>query len=85
MYNLHLYTVVVYFGSRREGESWNWAWVLSTRLARHIGYLELLLKLMFVNPPELPEQTTRALPVRYLCTICFLLVIITHLNVTDLV
>lgn len=59
-------SVVVYFGSRREGESWNWAWVLSTRLARHIGYLELLLKLMFVNPPQLPEQTTRALPVRYL-------------------
>lgn len=33
-------------------------------MARHIGYLELLLKLMFVNPPELPEQTTKALPVR---------------------
>ncbi|VFV29807.1 kinase d-interacting substance of 220 isoform [Lynx pardinus] len=60
--------VVIYFGGRREGESWNWAWVLSTRLARHIGYLELLLKLMFVNPPELPEQTTRALPVRFLFT-----------------
>ena len=56
--------VVVYFGSRREGESWNWAWVVSTGLARHIGYMELLLKLMFVNAPELPEQTTRALPVR---------------------
>lgn len=56
--------VVVYFGGRREGESWTWAWLLSTRLARHIGYLELLLKLMFVNPPELPEQSTRALPVR---------------------
>lgn len=56
--------VLVYFGSRRERESWNWAWVISTRLARQIGYLELLLKLMFVNPPELPEQTTRALPVR---------------------
>ncbi|KAK2093335.1 hypothetical protein P7K49_029864, partial [Saguinus oedipus] len=60
--------VVIYFGGRREGESWNWAWVLSTRLARHIGYLELLLKLMFVNPPELPEQTTKALPVRFLFT-----------------
>lgn len=58
-------SVVVYFGSRREGENWNWAWVVSTGLARHIGYMELLLKLMFVNPPELPEQTTRALPVRY--------------------
>ena len=56
--------VLVYFGGRREGESWNWAWVLSTRLARQVGYLELLLKLMFVNAPELPEQTTRALPVR---------------------
>ena len=56
--------MVVYFGGRREGESWNWVWVISTRLARHIGYLELLLKLMFVNPPDLPEQTTRALPVR---------------------
>lgn len=56
--------VLVYFGSRRERESWNWAWVISTRLARQVGYLELLLKLMFVNPPELPEQTTRALPVR---------------------
>ncbi|GAA6092789.1 kinase D-interacting substrate of 220 kDa B isoform X1 [Tachysurus ichikawai] len=65
---LYLFFVVVYFGSRREGESWNWAWVLSTRLARHIGYLELLLKLMFVNPPQLPEQTTRALPVRFLFT-----------------
>ncbi|XP_077076992.1 kinase D-interacting substrate of 220 kDa B isoform X4 [Siphateles boraxobius] len=65
---LYVFFVVVYFGSRREGESWNWTWVLSTRLARHIGYLELLLKLMFVNPPELPEQTTRALPVRFLFT-----------------
>ncbi|XP_028652721.1 kinase D-interacting substrate of 220 kDa isoform X2 [Erpetoichthys calabaricus] len=65
---LYIFFVVVYFGSRREGESWNWAWVVSTRLARHIGYLELLLKLMFVNPPELPEQTTRALPVRFLFT-----------------
>ncbi|PWA14356.1 hypothetical protein CCH79_00018504 [Gambusia affinis] len=61
-------TVVVYFGGRREGDSWTWAWLLSTRLARHIGYLELLLRLMFVNPPELPEQSTRALPVRFLFT-----------------
>ncbi|KAG9336176.1 hypothetical protein JZ751_002523 [Albula glossodonta] len=60
---LYIFFVVVYFGGRRERESWNWAWVLSTHLARHVGYLELLLKLMFVNPPELPEQTTRALPV----------------------
>ncbi|XP_031437039.1 kinase D-interacting substrate of 220 kDa B isoform X3 [Clupea harengus] len=65
---LYVFFVVVYFGSRREGESWAWAWVISTRLARHIGYLELILKLMFVNPPELPEQTTRALPVRFLFT-----------------
>ncbi|KAM4633521.1 kinase D-interacting substrate of 220 kDa B [Polymixia lowei] len=65
---LYLFFVVVYFGGRREGENWNWAWVLSTRLARHLGYLELLLKLMFVNPPELPEQSTRALPVRFLFT-----------------
>uniref|UniRef100_A0AAY4AL90 KAP NTPase domain-containing protein n=1 Tax=Denticeps clupeoides TaxID=299321 RepID=A0AAY4AL90_9TELE len=65
---LYIFFVVVYFGCRREGESWNWAWVVSTFLARHIGYMELLLKLMFVNPPELPEQTTRALPVRFLFT-----------------
>ncbi|CAL9686452.1 unnamed protein product [Knipowitschia caucasica] len=65
---LYIFFVLVYFGSRRERESWNWAWVLSTRLARHVGYMELLLKLMFVNPPELPEQTTRALPVRFLFT-----------------
>ncbi|XP_046877337.1 kinase D-interacting substrate of 220 kDa B isoform X1 [Hypomesus transpacificus] len=65
---LYVFFVVVYFGGRREGESWNWVWVISTRLARHIGYLELLLKLMFVNPPDLPEQTTRALPVRFLFT-----------------
>uniref|UniRef100_A0A4W5RCK5 Kinase D-interacting substrate 220b n=1 Tax=Hucho hucho TaxID=62062 RepID=A0A4W5RCK5_9TELE len=65
---LYVCFVVVYFGSRREGENWNWALVISTRLARHIGYLELLLKLMFVNPPDLPEQTTRALPVRFLFT-----------------
>ncbi|XP_063771523.1 kinase D-interacting substrate of 220 kDa isoform X3 [Pseudophryne corroboree] len=65
---LYIFFTVVYFGGRREGENWNWAWVLSTRLARHIGYLELLLKLMFVNPPELPEQTTKALPVRFLFT-----------------
>lgn len=65
---LYIFFAVIYFGGRREGESWNWAWVLSTRLARHIGYLELLLKLMFVNPPELPEQTTKALPVRFLFT-----------------
>jgi len=56
--------VVVYFGGRREGENWTWAWVLSTHLARHLGYLELLLKLMFVTPPDLPEQSMRALPVR---------------------
>ncbi|XP_013885441.1 kinase D-interacting substrate of 220 kDa B [Austrofundulus limnaeus] len=65
---LYILCVVVYFGGRREGENWTWAWLLSTRLARHIGYLELLLKLMFVNPPELPEQSTRALPVRFLFT-----------------
>ncbi|KAM8834165.1 kinase D-interacting substrate of 220 kDa B isoform 2-T3 [Synchiropus picturatus] len=65
---LYIFFVLVYFGSRRERESWNWAWVISTRLARQIGYLELLLKLMFVNSPELPEQTTRALPVRFLFT-----------------
>ncbi|XP_025892892.1 kinase D-interacting substrate of 220 kDa isoform X4 [Nothoprocta perdicaria] len=65
---LYIFFAVIYFGGRREGESWNWAWVLSARLARHIGYLELLLKLMFVNPPELPEQTTKALPVRFLFT-----------------
>ncbi|XP_045404955.1 kinase D-interacting substrate of 220 kDa isoform X7 [Lemur catta] len=65
---LYIFFIVIYFGGRREGDSWNWAWVLSTRLARHIGYLELLLKLMFVNPPELPEQTTKALPVRFLFT-----------------
>ncbi|CAM4692620.1 unnamed protein product [Leuciscus chuanchicus] len=45
--------LVVYFGSRREGESWNWAWVISTRLARHIGYLELLLtRALPVNSPH---------------------------------
>ncbi|KAJ3613827.1 hypothetical protein NHX12_020073, partial [Muraenolepis orangiensis] len=65
---LYIFFVLVLFGGRREGESWNWAWVISTRLARQVGYLELLLKLMFVNPPELPEQTTRALPVRFLFT-----------------
>ncbi|XP_051000000.1 kinase D-interacting substrate of 220 kDa isoform X2 [Acomys russatus] len=65
---LYIFFIVIYFGGRREGESWNWAWALSTRLARHIGYLELLFKLMFVNPPELPEQTTKALPVRFLFT-----------------
>uniref|UniRef100_A0AAV2K717 KAP NTPase domain-containing protein n=1 Tax=Knipowitschia caucasica TaxID=637954 RepID=A0AAV2K717_KNICA len=65
---IYCFFVVVYFGGRREGESWTWAWLLSTALARHIGYMELLLKLMFVNPPELPEQSTRALPVRFLFT-----------------
>nr|XP_057927637.1 kinase D-interacting substrate of 220 kDa B isoform X2 [Doryrhamphus excisus] len=65
---LYLFFVVVYFGGRREGDNWNWAWLLSSCLARHIGYLELLLKLMFVHPPELPEQSTRALPVRFLFT-----------------
>ncbi|XP_056623939.1 kinase D-interacting substrate of 220 kDa B isoform X2 [Triplophysa dalaica] len=65
---LYIFFVLVYFGGRKAGESWSWAWGLSTRLARQIGYLELLLKLMFVNPPELPEQTTKALPVRFLFT-----------------
>ncbi|XP_035986448.1 kinase D-interacting substrate of 220 kDa B isoform X4 [Fundulus heteroclitus] len=65
---LYLFFVVVYFGGRREGDNWTWAWLISTRLARHVGYLELLLRLMFVNPPELPEQSTRALPVRFLFT-----------------
>ncbi|KAJ3606221.1 hypothetical protein NHX12_025741 [Muraenolepis orangiensis] len=65
---LYLFFVVVYFGGRREGENWTWAWVLSTHLARHLGYLELLLRLMFVTPPDLPEQSTRALPVRFLFT-----------------
>ncbi|CAN9507998.1 unnamed protein product [Ophioblennius macclurei] len=65
---LYLFFVVVYFGGRRDGEGWTWAWLVSTRLARQVGYLELLLKLMFVNPPELPEQSARALPVRFLFT-----------------
>ncbi|XP_067311449.1 kinase D-interacting substrate of 220 kDa B isoform X1 [Pseudorasbora parva] len=65
---IYIFFVLVYFGGRKAGGSWSWTWVLSTRLARHIGYLELLLKLMFVNSPELPEQTTKALPVRFLFT-----------------
>ncbi|XP_051502627.1 kinase D-interacting substrate of 220 kDa B-like isoform X2 [Myxocyprinus asiaticus] len=65
---MYIFFVLVYFGGRKGGESWSWAWVISTRLARHIGYLELLLKLLFVNPPELPEQTTKALPIRFLFT-----------------
>ncbi|PWA22569.1 hypothetical protein CCH79_00015156, partial [Gambusia affinis] len=65
---LYTFFVLVYFGSRREKESWHWAWVISARLARQIGYMELLLKLMFVNPVDLPEQTARALPVRFLFT-----------------
>ncbi|KAI3367690.1 hypothetical protein L3Q82_026525 [Scortum barcoo] len=36
-------------------------------LARSVTW-SFLLKLMFVNAPELPEQTTRALPVRFLFT-----------------
>lgn len=59
-----LFSVLVYFGGRQEGENWTWVWLLSTRLARHLGYLQLLLRLMFVNPLELPEQSSRALPVR---------------------
>ncbi|XP_067878506.1 kinase D-interacting substrate of 220 kDa-like isoform X2 [Heterodontus francisci] len=65
---IYIIFAIIYFGGRQEGENWNWAWVLSTKLARQISYLELLLKLMFVNPPELPEQTSRALPVRFLFT-----------------
>ncbi|KAK5852509.1 hypothetical protein PBY51_006363 [Eleginops maclovinus] len=65
---LYLFFVVVYFGGRREGDSWTWVWLLSTRLARQLGYLQLLLRLMFRNPPTLPEQSTRALPVRFLFT-----------------
>ncbi|XP_041043551.1 kinase D-interacting substrate of 220 kDa-like isoform X1 [Carcharodon carcharias] len=65
---IYIFFAIIYFGGRQEGENWNWAWVLSTKLARQISYLELLLKLMFVNPPELPEQTSRALPVRFLFT-----------------
>ncbi|XP_072354829.1 kinase D-interacting substrate of 220 kDa-like isoform X1 [Scyliorhinus torazame] len=65
---IYIFFAIIYFGGRQEGENWNWAWVLSTKLARQISYLELLLKLLFVNPPELPEQTSRALPVRFLFT-----------------
>ncbi|XP_032877524.1 kinase D-interacting substrate of 220 kDa isoform X5 [Amblyraja radiata] len=65
---IYIFFAIIYFGGRQEGENWNWAWVLSAKLAQQISYLELLLKLMFVNPPELPEQTSRALPVRFLFT-----------------
>ncbi|KAK1874790.1 Kinase D-interacting substrate of 220 kDa B, partial [Dissostichus eleginoides] len=65
---LYLFFVVVFFGGRRQGDSWTWVWLLSTRLARQLGYLQLLLRLMFRNPPSLPEQSTRALPVRFLFT-----------------
>ncbi|KAK5879551.1 hypothetical protein CesoFtcFv8_022654 [Champsocephalus esox] len=65
---LYLALVVVFFGGRRQGDSWTWVWLLSTRLARQLGYLQLLLRLMFRNPPSLPEQSTRALPVRFLFT-----------------
>uniref|UniRef100_UPI00398EB2A2 kinase D-interacting substrate of 220 kDa-like isoform X1 n=1 Tax=Pristiophorus japonicus TaxID=55135 RepID=UPI00398EB2A2 len=65
---IYIIFAIIYFGGRQEGENWNWAWVLSAKLARQISYLELLLKLIFVNPPELPEQTSRALPVRFLFT-----------------
>ena len=33
----------------------------STRLARHIGYLELLLKLMFVNPKKVKELKAKGI------------------------
>ncbi|KAF3835810.1 hypothetical protein F7725_028368 [Dissostichus mawsoni] len=44
---LYLFFVVVFFGGRRQGDSWTWVWLLSTRLARQLGYLQLLLRLMF--------------------------------------
>ncbi|XP_075926226.1 kinase D-interacting substrate of 220 kDa [Petromyzon marinus] len=64
----YVFLVVVYFGGQQEREGWTWAWLASTWLARQLCYVELLLQLVFTNPPELPEQTTRALPVRFLFT-----------------
>ncbi|CAM9647184.1 unnamed protein product [Lampetra planeri] len=64
----YIFLVVVYFGGQQEREGWTWAWLASTWLARQLCYVELLLQLVFTNPPELPEQTTRALPVRFLFT-----------------
>ncbi|XP_054604447.2 kinase D-interacting substrate of 220 kDa B isoform X3 [Nothobranchius furzeri] len=65
---IYLFFVLVYFGGHMEGDNWAWARQLSTRLARQTRYLQLLLKLMFINPPELPVQSTKALPVRFLFT-----------------
>jgi len=60
-----LYPVVVDYGGRQESEVWGWASLVSTWLAQRVDYATLLLNLVFVNPPDLPEQTCHALPVRY--------------------
>ena len=46
--------------SQRVKEIWR-APEESTRLARHIGYLELLLKLMFVNPKKVKELKAKGI------------------------
>ena len=46
--------------SQRVKEIWR-APEESTRLARYIGYLELLLKLMFVNPKKVKELKAKGI------------------------
>uniref|UniRef100_A0A8C4NPD0 Kinase D-interacting substrate 220a n=1 Tax=Eptatretus burgeri TaxID=7764 RepID=A0A8C4NPD0_EPTBU len=63
-----IFLLVVDYGGRQESEVWGWASLVSTWLAQRVDYATLLLNLVFVNPPDLPEQTCHALPVRFLFT-----------------
>nr|XP_006820279.1 PREDICTED: kinase D-interacting substrate of 220 kDa-like [Saccoglossus kowalevskii] len=62
-YHVDFLLVIVHFVSKMK------RWVpLSIAMARHLGYLQLLLKVCFCNPPKLPPQTSQALPIRFLFT-----------------
>uniref|UniRef100_UPI00358F82F8 kinase D-interacting substrate of 220 kDa isoform X3 n=1 Tax=Myxine glutinosa TaxID=7769 RepID=UPI00358F82F8 len=63
-----IFLLVVDYGGRQESEVWGWASIVSTWLAQRVDYATLLFNLVFVNPPDLPEQTCHALPVRFLFT-----------------
>ncbi|XP_077984408.1 uncharacterized protein LOC144439038 [Glandiceps talaboti] len=63
---LMIFLVTIHFVSKKKKRGA--LHVVSSVMARQFGYLQLLLKVCFCNPPTLPSSTTRALPIRFLFT-----------------
>ncbi|XP_022110135.1 kinase D-interacting substrate of 220 kDa-like isoform X2 [Acanthaster planci] len=54
---------VIYLGNRKK---WRGMRATSSWLAKQLNYLRLLLAMIYCNPPPLPPQSSKALPIRFI-------------------